>query len=89
MGDVEMKDADLDEDIPILGFGVLQFIKTAQSQHGLRHNEFARYRYFVNFCGLTEVRYVKVGEFDAPAFTDLIEYPGADMEQVESHCQIQ
>lgn len=49
MGDVEMKDADLDEDYPNLGFGVLQFIKTAQSQHGLRHNDFARYRCVFDF----------------------------------------
>ena len=40
--DVEMKDAD--PDVEVLGFGVLQFIKTAQSQHGLRHNDFTRYR---------------------------------------------
>lgn len=40
--DVEMKDADPE----VLGFGVLQFIKTAQSQHGLRHSDYARYRQY-------------------------------------------
>ena len=45
MADMEMEEADQSPDQPILGFGVLQFIKTAQSQHGLRHNDFKRYRY--------------------------------------------
>ena len=44
MADTEMEDADQVEELPLLGFGVLQFIKTTQSQHGLRHNDYKRYR---------------------------------------------
>lgn len=44
MADTEMEEVDQTPDQPDLGFGVLQFIKTAQSQHGLRHNDYKRYR---------------------------------------------
>ena len=44
MSDIDMEDADKVPERPLLEFGVLQFIKTAQSQHGLRHNDFKRYR---------------------------------------------
>ena len=45
MADTDMEEADQTSDQPKLGFGVLQFIKTAQSQHGLRHSDFKRYRF--------------------------------------------
>lgn len=44
MSDTEMEDLENGSELPALEFGVLQFIKTAQSQHGLRHNDFKRYR---------------------------------------------
>lgn len=44
MADTEMDEADQTPEQAILGFGVLHFIKTAQSQHGLRHSDYKRYR---------------------------------------------
>lgn len=44
MADTEMDEADQTPEQAILGFGVLQFIRTAQSQHGLRHSDYKRYR---------------------------------------------
>lgn len=43
MADKDMKDVYQDEASPI-SLDILQFIKIGQSQHGLRHNDFARYR---------------------------------------------
>ncbi len=48
MADIEMIEADRTPEQSTLGFGVLQFIKTAQSQHGLRHNDYKRYRYVLD-----------------------------------------
>ena len=39
--------------LPLLSLNVLQAIKTAQAQHGLRHSDFTRYRHVVPFHPLS------------------------------------
>ena len=36
--------------LPLLSLNVLQAIKTAQAQHGLRHNDYTRYRHVEQLC---------------------------------------
>ena len=45
MADVDMTDAATEEEalLPVV-LNVLQYVKVAQSQHGLRHSDYVRYR---------------------------------------------
>lgn len=45
MEDTEMKEATEEgEAVASIALDVFQFVKIAQSQHGLKHNDYARYR---------------------------------------------
>ena len=56
MGDAEMVDmadeteAKVEQEMQPISLDVFQFVKTSQSQHGLKHNDYSRYRPVLTSC---------------------------------------